>query len=97
MELIPNSMYMYYITIQYVQTNMKRVQTGQDMIYCISHCSYKCIHVHTLNKSLSIQDSMYSLMNLHQLKTFGLLSAERKKNNCTGTYYDIVMKNKINF
>lgn len=89
---------MYYVTIQYVQTNMKRVQTGQDMIYCISHCSYTCIHVHTLNKSLSIQDSMYSLMNLHQLKTFGLLSAERKKKIVpVHTIYDIVMKNKINF
>lgn len=89
---------MYYITIQYVQTNMKRVRTGQDMIYCISHCSYTCIHVHTLNKSLSIQDSMYSIMNLHQLKTFGLLSAERKKKIVpVHTIYDIVMKNKINF
>lgn len=89
---------MYYITIQYVQTNMKRVRTGQDMIYCISHCSYTCIHVHTLNKSLSIPDSMYSLMNLHQLKTFGLLSAERKKKIVpVHTIYDIVMKNKINF
>lgn len=89
---------MYYVTIQYVQTNMKRVQTGQDMIYCISHCSYTCIHVHTLNKSLSIPDSMYSLMNLHQLKTFGLLSAERKKKIVpVHTIYDIVMKNKINF
>lgn len=89
---------MYYVTIQYVQTNMKRVQAGQDMIYCISHCSYTCIHVHTLNKSLSIPDSMYSLMNLHQLKTFGLLSAERKKKIVpVHTIYDIVMKNKINF
>lgn len=97
MELIPNSMYMYYVTIQYVQTNMKRVRTGQDMIYCTSHCSYTCIHVHTLNKSLSIQDSMYSIMNLHQLKHLDCLAQNGKKNNCTGTYYDIVMKNKINF
>lgn len=88
---------MYYITIQYVQTNMKRVRTGQDMIYCTSHCSYTCIHVHTLNKSLSIQDSMYSIMNLHQLKHLDCLAQNGKKNNCTGTYYDIVMKNKINF
>lgn len=96
MELIPNSMYMYYVTIQYVQTNMKRVQAGQDMIYCISHCSYTCIHVHTLNKSLSIPDSMYSLMNLHQLKTFGLLSAERKK-IIVPVHTMTLMKNKINF
>lgn len=87
---------MYYVTIQYVQTNMKRVQTEQDMIYCISHCSYTCIHVHTLNKSLSIQDSMYSLMNLHQLKTFGLLSAERKK-IIVPVHTMTLMKNKINF
>lgn len=96
MELIPNSMYMYYVTIQYVQTNMKRVQTGQDMIYCISHCSYTCIHVHTLNKSLSIQDSMYSIMNLHQLKHLDCLAQNGKKiivpvNTMT------LMKNKINF
>lgn len=70
---------MYYITIQYVQTNMKRVRTGQDMIYCTSHCSYTCIHVHTLNKSLSIQDSMYSIMNLHQLKHLDCLAQNGKK------------------